>query len=68
MGIVQVFLDGVSQGTVDLFAAAATQSAVVMTIQSVSLGQHRVKLSPTATKNAGSLDFFIAADAIEVMR
>jgi hypothetical protein len=68
MGIVQVFLDGVSQGTVDLFAAAATQSAVVITIQNVVLGQHRVKLSPTATKNAGSLDFFVSADAIEVMR
>jgi hypothetical protein len=68
MGIVQVFLDGVSQGAVDLFAAAAAPSAVVLTLQNVSLGQHRVKLQATNTKNAASSAFNIAADAIEVMR
>ena len=68
MGIVQVFLDGVSQGNVDLYAAAATVSAVVLTLQSVVLGQHRVKLQPTNTKNAASTNFVVTADAIEVMR
>jgi hypothetical protein len=68
MGIVQVFLDGVSQGNVDLFAAAATASAVVLTVQSVALGLHRVKLQPTNTKNAASTNFVVTADAIEVMR
>jgi hypothetical protein len=68
MGIVQVFLDGVSLGTIDLFAAGATASAVVFTQQNVFLGQHRVKIQPTDTKNAGSLGFVVAADAIEVMR
>ncbi len=68
MGIVQVFLDGVSLGTVDLYSAAATVSAVVLTTQSVSLGQHRVKLQPTNTKNAASSAFNVNADAIEVMR
>jgi hypothetical protein len=68
MGIVQVFLDGVSLGTVDLYAAAATASAVVFTQQNTVLGEHRVKLQPTNTKNGASAAFFIAADAIEVMR
>jgi hypothetical protein len=68
MGIVQVFLDGVSQGNVDLYAAAATASAVVLTVQSVALGLHRVKLQPTNTKNAASTNFVVSADALEVMR
>lgn len=68
MGIMQVFLDGVSQGNVDLYAAAAAASAVVLTLQSVVLGQHRVKLQPTNTKNASSTNFVVTADAIEVMR
>ena len=68
MGIMQVYLDGVLQGTIDLYAAALTSSAVLLTVQSVSLGSHRVKLMPTNTKNVSSSAFFVAADAIEVMR
>jgi hypothetical protein len=68
MGIVQVFLDGVSQGTIDLYAAAATAAAVVLTVQNVVLGDHRIKLSPTNTKNGASANFYVSADAIEVMR
>lgn len=66
MGIMQVFLDGVSLGNVDLYAAAA--SAVVLTDQSVVLAEHRVKLQPTNTKNAASTNFVVSADAVEVMR
>jgi hypothetical protein len=68
MGIVQIFIDGVSQGTVDLYSAAAVVSAPVFTLQNVVLGEHRVKISPTDTKNAASSGFNINADAIEVMR
>jgi|GEM_PF-3760450 hypothetical protein len=68
MGIVQIFIDGVSQGTIDLYSAAAVASAPVFTLQNVALGQHRVKMSPTATKNAASSGFIVSADVIEVMR
>lgn len=67
-GIMQVFLDNASQGTIDLYAAAVTNSAPLMTAQSVAMGFHRVKLSPTNTKNAASSNFIVVADAIEVMR
>ncbi|MBZ5531548.1 MAG: hypothetical protein LAO20_08950 [Acidobacteriia bacterium] len=67
-GIMQVFLDGVSQGTIDLYNAAKQASAALMTVQSVVLGDHRVKLAPTNTKNASSSAFIVTADAIEVMR
>jgi hypothetical protein len=68
MGIMQITLDGVVLGTVDLYAAAATASSVVFTAQSQVLADHRVKLSPTNTKNAASSGFTVLADAIEVMR
>jgi hypothetical protein len=68
MGIMQVFLDGASLGTVDLYAAAATPSAAVFTQLNTPLGSHRVKLQPTNTKNAASVGFIVVADAIEVMR
>jgi hypothetical protein len=68
MGIMQVYLDTVLQGTIDLYAAALTASAAVFTITNVPLGFHRVKLSPTNTKNASSSGFAVAADALQVMR
>lgn len=68
MGIVQVLLDGVSQGTIDLYAAAATASAPLLTVQNVALGEHRITLNPTNTKNASSSGFWVCADALEVMR
>ncbi len=68
MGIVQVSLDKVAQGTVDLYAAALTASASIFTLLNVPLGTHRVTLNPTNTKNASSSGFIVAADAIQVMR
>lgn len=68
MGIVKVSLDGVVFGTVDLYAAALTASAVVWTQTNVALGVHRVKLNPTDTKNAASAGFYVSADALQVMR
>lgn len=66
-GIVEVFLDEVSLGTVDLYAAASTSSAPLLTKLDVPLGIHRVKLKATNTKNAASSAKTIIADAIEVM-
>jgi hypothetical protein len=67
-GIVEISLDGTVLGTVDLFNATTLNAAALFTQLSVSLGQHRVKLRCTGTKNAGSSAFTVNADAIEVMR
>jgi hypothetical protein len=67
-GIVEISLDGAVLGTVDLFNGATTNAAALFTQQSVSLGEHRVKVRCTGTKNAGSSNFLVAADMIEVMR
>ncbi|HLJ89579.1 MAG TPA: hypothetical protein VKZ53_22405 [Candidatus Angelobacter sp.] len=68
MGIAQAFIDGVGVGNVDMFAPVLTASAPVLTVQNIQFGLHRVKISPTNTKNAGSSDFIIAADAVEAMQ
>lgn len=68
MGIVEISLDGIVQSTVDLYSATTLNSAALFTLQNVSLGQHRVKLRCTGTKNASSSGFYIDADALEVMR
>lgn len=67
LGIVEISLDNVVLGTVDLYNAAQLNSAVVFTKADVPLDKHRVKIRCTHTKNAASGDYYIEADAIEVM-
>ena len=67
LGIVEVLLDSVSLGTVDLYAAAAQATQAVFSKLDVALGLHSVKLRATDSKNAASADKAILADALEVM-
>lgn len=67
LGIAELFLDGSSLGTVDLYAFSDTGSQPVFTKLDVPLGLHVVKLAATNTRNAASSDNAILADALEVM-
>lgn len=67
LGKVEVLLDAVSLGTVDLYAAAATGAQPVFTKLDVALGMHSVKLRATNTRNASSSANTILADALEVV-
>lgn len=68
LGIVAVSVDGGAETNVDLYSAAPAASAVVHTNANLALGEHRVKLRCTHTKNAASTNYYVSADAIEVMR
>jgi hypothetical protein len=68
LGIANIYLDGIFQAAVDLYAAAGTASAPVLTLQNVPLGDHRVKIAATNTKNGASSGKYVLADGIEVMR
>jgi hypothetical protein len=68
LGEAQIFLDGVSQGTVDLYAAAGTASASLLTVTDVPLGQHTVKMVCTGSKNGASSGYTVIWDALQVMR
>jgi hypothetical protein len=67
-GKVEISLDGTVLSTVDLYNAASLASAPVYRKIDVALGLHRVKLRCTHTKNVSSADYFVTADAIEVMQ
>jgi hypothetical protein len=66
-GIVEISLDDVVLTTVDLYNAVTQVSAPLFTNSNVPLGEHRVKLRNTGTKNGASANFVVRADAIEVM-
>lgn len=68
LGIAEIFLDGVSQGTVDLYAAAAADSASLLEVQDVPLAKHLVKMVCTHAKNGSSSDYTVVWDALKVMR
>lgn len=65
MGIPELFVDGVSQGTIDLYASPGTAAAPLFTKLDLPLGLHIVKIKATNSKNASSSDKQIVADAIE---
>jgi hypothetical protein len=67
-GIVEVLLDGVHLANVDLYNAALVASAPCYVKFDVVLGTHRVTLRCTHTKNAGSSNYAVNVDALEVMR
>jgi hypothetical protein len=75
LGIVEIFLSQdagkanyVSLGNVDLYAAADADAAALLTKADVPLGEHRVKVRITHTKNGASAGYAGILDAIEVMR
>lgn len=67
LGIVEILLDGVPLGTIDLYAAAEAASQPVLTRLNVPLGLHTIKLRATNTRNAASTAYTITADALEIL-
>ncbi|HKV94879.1 MAG TPA: hypothetical protein VJW20_20205 [Candidatus Angelobacter sp.] len=70
MGIVGCLLDGAfpPNNSFDLYSASAQPSSALITNLNVPLGEHRIKVFPTGQKNAASTNFYVVADALEVMR
>ena len=67
LGILQLFLDDVSLGNVDLYAATAQAAAAIHSKLDVPLGLHRVKIKATNTRNGSSSANTIIADALEYL-
>lgn len=64
-GIASVTIDGVSKGTVDLYAAAA-QDQVSESFSGLTSAKHRIIIKVTGTKNAASTGTAVAVDAFVV--
>jgi hypothetical protein len=67
-GEVDIYVDGTLKTTIDLYSAVTTIAQPIYTLANVNLGFHRVKLAVNAAHNGASSDFYIPADAIEVMQ
>lgn len=64
-GIVRVYIDGVDQGTVDLYTTPAVFQAVIFESTTLTNAQHTVRIEVTGTKNASSGNTMVTADAFE---
>jgi hypothetical protein len=67
-GKVDVQLDGVSLGTVDLYNAQNIGQQIVLEKAAVSLDLHRVKIIALGTKNGLSTSPAVTVGKISVMR
>lgn len=65
-GIVRVYIDGVDQGTVDLYTTPAVFQAVIFESTTLTNAQHTIRLEVTGTKNASSGNTYVTTDAFEV--
>jgi hypothetical protein len=62
LGQATVLIDGVSQGTFDLYAPVQ-QWQVPYTFSGLSMGQHTIELKPLGTKNVSSQGTYVVLDA-----
>lgn len=67
-GIADVYLDGVSQGTIDQYSASSQASSMLMQLQNVPLGTHLLQVVVSGTKNSSSSGYTIIFDSLKVMR
>lgn len=65
-GICEILLDGMSQGTVDLYAPnapAAGRHQLIFDTGVIAAGSHTLRVVATNTKNAASSAFFVGVDS-----
>lgn len=67
-GIAQVFLDGITLGTIDYYTAVATSLMTGLVAVPVGDGPHTVRIAKTGTKNASSTEYFCAPTTITLRR
>ncbi len=65
-GIARVFLDGVFAADVDTYSATEKVQAVIFSAVGLAPGTHTLTIEVTDTKNAASLQPFIAVDAFDI--
>lgn len=61
-GIVEIFLDGTSQGTFDLYAASLNVQVPIYSTGLIDLGTHIIKGVVTGTKNSSSTNYYVSTD------
>ncbi|MDP4144481.1 MAG: hypothetical protein Q8936_08375 [Bacillota bacterium] len=67
MGMSQVFLDGVSQGTFDGYASSPTFRRKMFSVNNLTYGSHVIKIVVTGTKNSSAANCYYELDYFEVL-
>jgi hypothetical protein len=65
-GICEIFLDGVSQGTVDLYSPTIKRQQVIFEKNSLISGEHIIKMVVTGEKNSAASECYVDIDAVEI--
>lgn len=65
MGICEIFLDSVSQGTFDIYSSSLVFKSKVFSITNLTNGDHTIQINVTGTKNASSSNSYIELDYLE---
>ena len=65
-GIAEIFVDDVSQGTVDLYSAETLRQQTVFTLDGLEEGEHTIRVVVTGEKNPAASDAYVDVDAFAV--
>ena len=65
-GICEIFLDGVSQGEVDLYSPSILRQQTVFAIEGLADTKHTLKVVVTGKKNASASGTYVDIDAAEI--
>lgn len=66
-GLAEVFLDGVSQGVVDLYTADTRYQQAVWSKRGLAPGPHKLKIRVLRLKNPASSSYLVGVDAFDVV-
>jgi uncharacterized protein YjbI with pentapeptide repeats len=66
-GIMEIFIDNVSKGTVDLYNATTLYKQKMYTISTLAFESHTIKIVVTGTKNASATNCWIGLDYFEIL-
>lgn len=67
LGICEIFLDGTSKGTIDLYNSTIIYKQKIFSITNLTYGTHVIKIVVTGTKNTSSSNFYVEVDYFEVL-
>jgi len=66
-GIVEIFLDGITQGTFDMYNATRSFQEKIFSRKNLTYGTHTIKILIKGTKNASAQDYWFIFDYFEII-
>lgn len=66
-GMVEIFIDGVSKGTIDRYTSGTAYKTLMYSILNLSFDIHTIKIVVTRTKNDRSSDYTFTFDYLEIV-